>query len=366
MKSVALLLALLGAAPAAERWRLQYFFDEDDAALVLNDLQFPSPQRGLAVGYLERRGRVRPAALLSNDGGAHWSLIEPPDVALSLFFLNETLGWMVGRNGLYRTEEAGRSWKKVRAPKGLLRVYFLDATRGWAVGTGKSVYQTTDAGNSWVRLPAADQPKTTPEFTTYAWIAFADDRHGLISGWSRPPRRNQRQPLPDWMDPERAARRRERPTLSILLQTRDGGANWEPSVASLFGQITRIRLTPDGRGLGLIEFPDAFDWPSEVFRLDWRTGTSQRVFRRPDRAVTDLALFPGGPAFLAAIEPQGAKIRLPIPGKLKVLRSMDLAHWEEMEVDYRAVARRAVLAWSDPQHLWLATDTGMILQLLRD
>ena len=32
-----------------------------------------------------------------------------------------------------------------------------------------------------------------------------------------------------------------------------------------------------------------------------------------------------------------------------------------MDVDYRAVAQRAVLAAWDAQHVWVATDTGMIL-----
>jgi hypothetical protein len=34
-----------------------------------------------------------------------------------------------------------------------------------------------------------------------------------------------------------------------------------------------------------------------------------------------------------------------------------------MDVDYRAVARRARLAASDPGNVWVATDTGMILKL---
>ena len=34
-----------------------------------------------------------------------------------------------------------------------------------------------------------------------------------------------------------------------------------------------------------------------------------------------------------------------------------------MEVDYRAVAQRAILAGADDQNIWLATDNGMILKL---
>jgi hypothetical protein len=36
-----------------------------------------------------------------------------------------------------------------------------------------------------------------------------------------------------------------------------------------------------------------------------------------------------------------------------------------MPVDYRVVAQSLVLAGPDSEHLWAATDTGMILQLAR-
>ncbi len=37
--------------------------------------------------------------------------------------------------------------------------------------------------------------------------------------------------------------------------------------------------------------------------------------------------------------------------------------WDEMKVDYRAVARTVMLAGPDAEHVWAATDTGMILHL---
>jgi hypothetical protein len=36
-----------------------------------------------------------------------------------------------------------------------------------------------------------------------------------------------------------------------------------------------------------------------------------------------------------------------------------------MDVDYRAVAQRATFAAADAEHIWLATDAGMILALER-
>jgi hypothetical protein len=40
-----------------------------------------------------------------------------------------------------------------------------------------------------------------------------------------------------------------------------------------------------------------------------------------------------------------------------------LKRWRETEVDYRATARRVVLASAGPEQLWAATDSGMILRL---
>jgi hypothetical protein len=87
------------------------------------------------------------------------------------------------------------------------------------------------------------------------------------------------------------------------------------------------------------------------------------AFKQKDRRVTDAILFPDGHAFLAAAEPPGRLRSAPVPGKVKMLMSVDLVNWTEMPVDYRAVAQTVVLAGPDPSHVWAATDTGMILRL---
>jgi hypothetical protein len=164
------------------------------------------------------------------------------------------------------------------------------------------------------------------------------------------------------MEPERAVKRRQVPTLAIVLQTLDGGATWQSATAPLFGTVTSVRLSGND-GLSVFEFNESFEWPSEVYRIDTTTGKSTSVFHAKDRRVMDGALFPGPRAFLAAVEPPGRLSSLPIPGKVKVLTSNDFATWSEMDVDYKAVARSVILAGPDAEHQWLATDTGMILHL---
>jgi hypothetical protein len=155
--------------------------------------------------------------------------------------------------------------------------------------------------------------------------------------------------------------RRQVPTLTIMLSTIDGGKTWKGSATSLFGQVSRIRWAESPKLL-LLEFQDNFQWPSEVHAFVKGASTTSRVFAQKDRLVTDL-IKAGGVTYLAAIEPPGQLVHPSIPGKVHVLRSADLAKWEEMEVDYRAVGNRAVLAASGGD-LWVAVDSGMILKLV--
>jgi len=366
MSALRLLLPLLGlfvasAAPPG-RWRLQYFYDADNSRLAIADLNFPTPQLGMAVGYLLKGDKPHPAGVVTRDGGRSWAPLALPRPGASLFFLDQSLGWLRLERRRHLENHRVRPGLEAAGPPPRRHAGPFRGSEPGLGGGGAQVHLGVgDGGKQWRRLPVADESKTTRDFTTYACIAFANSTTGLIAGWSKRPRFRR---WPDWMLPE--SRPRELPSVSLLLDTHDGGAHWHVSEASLFGRVTQARLAPDGRGLNLIEFWDAFDWPAEVFRFDWHTGETARVFRQKDRAVTDLALPSQGPAYLAAIEPPGLLPRSPIPGKLKMLRSDDLTHWQEMEVDYRAVGRRAILAAPDAANLWVATDTGMILKLVQE
>lgn len=364
--SVCLLgIAALARGQEPPGWKLQYFYDQPDATLAISDLKFPSATHGMAVGAIVGKRGVKPMSAVTTDGGAHWSLVPLKEIGQSLFFLNDSLGWMITNKGMWQTEEFGKTWRKLKAPVGLEQVYFADPEHGWAVGNRKQVYETSNGGADWKPLEALAKLKSSQEHTIFAWIAFAGKDFGLIGGWSDPPRRDQPK-MPDWLDPETASGRREWPRLSILLDTRDGGKNWTPSTMSLFGEITRAALSPEGWGLGLIEFSAAFDWPSEVFKLDLKTGAPKRVYRETDRKVTDLAIAgSSGPSYLGAVEHFGKLQQLPIPRKVIILRSEDNEHWTEMPVDYRATARRVMLSAAGPDQVWAATDTGMILKLVR-
>jgi len=378
MKALVLVLALAPLLSAAEHWTVQYFFDESNQKLEIEDLAFPTAQRGIAVGWageITSDKKVKPTALLTNDGGAHWMMEPLKDEPRSIFFLNESLGWMVTESGIWQTTEAGLNWKKLcdqpkpnqklgpASPGGLiLRVWFLDEQHGFAVGYQKKVLETHDGGKTWMPVEEAAKPTGNPAFTAYARIAFDGD-HGMIIGAAVPPRRDLGR-FPSWMDPERASKSRAVPNVTLLLETHDGGMTWVSSSSSLFGLVTTLRLAGP-MGIDVFGFSESFQWPSEAYSMDFTTGKGASAFHAKDRRIYDAALFHGPAIVLAAIEPPGRLNTVPIPGKVKMISSVDFKEWTEMPVDYRAVATSVILAGPDRDHLWAATDTGMILHLVK-
>ena len=357
------MLAAWVAPLSAQRWQMQYFYDQNKSSFTIRDIWFASGARGVAVGVVEEGRHEQPMSVATSDGGAHWQLVPLKEPPLSLFFLNENAGWLATSKGLWRTAEAGKGWSKLpKLPSAIFRVYFTDELTGWAVGPQKTVLETHDGGRHWAPLAAAAEQPGKADYSAYNWIAFAGPQYGMITGWNLPPRRAPR--LPDWIDPEAALSRRETPHLSYSLVTRDGGKTWKSASASLFGDVSRVRFGPEGKGLGLIEYSDSFRVPSEVYQIDWHTGTSTTLFKDQKFAVTDIWLARDGTAYLAGIV-QAGQVRSVVPGRVRVLQSIDKEHlgWKELDVDYRAVALRVTFSGVDGGNMWLATDTGMVLKL---
>ncbi|MFN7937228.1 MAG: hypothetical protein U0R19_28140 [Bryobacteraceae bacterium] len=295
-------------------------------------------------------------ALLIHHNAEGWQRVRLPEQAKSVA-QDKRYFWIAGTSGIWRQPSAGGRWEKRWEGEGLERILFV-GEKGFSTGSGKTILQTSN-GEEWRRVPAADEPTTNTANTTYHWIHFVTERVGIISGASRPPRKGRTETYPAWLDPDRESRRKEWPGASITLETRDGGTSWRHSVTSIFGKITRVRYARDGKGLALVEFHDAFEWPSEVFSIDLKAGSSERVFRRKDRAVTDTWLFTGR-GYLAAIEPPeiASEVR---QGRVSVFQSEDLQEWKELPFP-KVEAGRVWLAGLPGGALWAATDTGLLFR----
>jgi hypothetical protein len=350
-------LSPLGAA----QWQVQYFYDKEKSRLVFTDLQFASATRGAAVGVILEGSHRNPVALVTADGGAHWDTVPLKEMPVSLFFLNDNFGWMVTEKGLWQTTEAGKNWRKLpKLPAPANRVYFADEKTGWAVCLKKTVLETHNGGETWTPVTAAGEQPGSKENSSFNWIAFATPQFGMIAGFNQPQRMFQQ--LPAWLDPEDALSHRDTPHLSYTLVTKDGGKTWKSSAASLFGNVTRVRFGAHGVGVGLIEYSESFRYPSEAYKIEWTTGKSTSIFHDKRFAISDTWMASDGTVYLAGIAVSG-QLRTVIPGRVQVLRSRDLAAWTEMEVDYRAVARQVTFSAPNDNNLWIATDNGMILKL---
>jgi hypothetical protein len=352
MRLLVFLCLLSCPAWAAGRWDMQFFHDVNNESLHLNAIGFCSSTRGVAAGVLQRERSLKPTVVVTSNGGKTWSMMETEEVGQSLFFLDETSGWMITKSGVWFTDECGRSWRRILKRQGLTAVHFLSRERGWAIGTKATFLETNDGGRTWAPVKAAESLTATPDRVIFDAIDFSNAKAGVVAGKLR----KAREPgIPLWLDLE-PERRRERPLLSYLMETRDSGTTWSANKISMFGRVSRVKFSKAGVGLALIEFDDYFEFSSELHQLG-----KGSVLRKKDLALTDLALLDS--LWVAAgFLPSGPIFRSPVPGKVRIVRSSNMTDWIEDEVDYRAVATRVMLAESNGQ-LWAATDTGMILKL---
>jgi len=361
--AVFFVLTLGFALPAQtnQRWKIQFSYRKLDSSLELRDLACPSAQRCIAAGEIfEKNGRQQGVVVLTSDGGKQWSQVEVKEHPLSLFFLNDSVGWMVTDHGIWSTVESGRTWTRLEGAKGAVRVHFLDALHGYAIGYPKVVWETTDGGKKWTKLAAAERPPTETKETVYDCIAFSGE-HGVIAG-NLLQQDTGRAPI--WLDPELGRYQREHQTKVAILETFDGGKKWEASTLPIVGTLAQLKFAMDGGAVILVQYTNYFSLPSSVYKTRLTKDGAQTIFEERDRAVTDVGLLPNGSAMLASVEPPGSSNQVPIPAKVKMFESSNLKIWREMDIDYRAVAQRAILAAVDAQHAWVATDTGMILSLV--
>jgi hypothetical protein len=352
----------LSSAFAAESWRVQYFYDKNESALEIRDLRCPSTDHCVAAGVMSfAKGDPRGVAILTDDGGVHWSQVQLKDQPQALTFLNAKTGWMAGDEGVWKTADGGQTWTRLIKLPGLAAICFLDEKRGFAAGFPKAAYETADGGRTWTKIAAASEAATAERATIYDTIVFSGPSHGFILGRGQ---NVEYAPTPAWLDPQRAKRHQPGPVTRIILETKNG-KTWtsfaKPGKSGLIQIAPQITVDDSNIALGLFDFPDFSENATEVRRLNLSTNSQRDSYVSPTRLVTSMALFSQG--FLSAVEVTGQLKDLPIPGKLILLTSADLETWTEMKVDYRAVARRAILHGPDAQHLWVATDTGMILKL---
>ncbi len=134
-------LTSTSASPSPIDWNIKF-----KAGASLNSLFFVNDSLGWAVG---ENGLI----LYTDDGGGNWHLQQSGVAAdlYSVFFLNQNYGWACGDNGtIIYTFNGGQTWLpgKVESRICLRDIWFISEKEGWAVGENL-ILHSSDGGLTW-------------------------------------------------------------------------------------------------------------------------------------------------------------------------------------------------------------------------
>ncbi len=138
----------------------------------------------------------------------------PPDFS-SVFFVDETFGWIAGSGGLIlSTGDGGKSWRV--QPSGTARdfsaIHFIDRNRGWACGSYGTILSTEDGGANW-------KPQRSTTSGSLSSIFFTDRERGWACGND-----------------------------GLILSTIDSGANWQAQRSTTTSNLAAIHFTDPTNG----------------------------------------------------------------------------------------------------------------------
>ncbi|MCL4796196.1 MAG: hypothetical protein KJZ84_16670 [Bryobacteraceae bacterium] len=345
-----LALAAAGAARASgeARWQPVLTLDEPGYDFRLAAACFPAPRTGFAAGFSRRHIDFGEDNLLfhTEDAGKTWVRKNAPGRPLDAFTLGESHVWLLGPNRLWFASDGGWQWRSLSGPKNATSIHFVDHLRGFACA-GRRVYQTSDAGNRWTVVPAAEAP-LFPRELNWNLIRFRDRAHGLIAGSADLPLALDAKG-PDGEPLTGRQRGRLRIPALALLRTSDGGASWAPGVAPAPGNLAS--LLDDGETLTAAFLGDKLTrYPGTVARAPaagrpWRT-----LLREESVAVHSLALHEGE---LHAAGTHGDRI--------VVMAEDRYGEWRLRPVHYAAQGSGARFFSGPRGEPWILIPGGMIL-----
>jgi len=138
----------------------------------LEEVVFPSASVGYIAGHY--------TILKTTNGGTSWTEQSCPvhEELISLDFVSETEGWIVGYNGtLLHTTNGGSTWTEEdpNTSAHLQGIFFLNQSTGWLFGNSSVIRKTTNGGSSW-------SSQSSPVSTYWIDGQFVDANNGYACG----------------------------------------------------------------------------------------------------------------------------------------------------------------------------------------
>lgn len=140
---------------------------------TFNDVEFLNLQKGFAL--------KANSIFMTNDGGETWQMTGSDIHANTLYFFNESIGYVYGDNeAVYKTTDGGYTWLMIMSGQiyhTILDLEFSSPDTGYLV-TGyqdsndviSTLKRTTDGGTTWTDLPAPGNPYSITVTGSHLWL----------------------------------------------------------------------------------------------------------------------------------------------------------------------------------------------------
>ena len=163
------------------QWEAVYcpFFDTLNYSLpFLTSVAFVNANNGIAVGYAPQ---IFPTIagngiiLKTNDGGYQWDTIfyfKDSTSFLKVTIINDNTVFVAGNNNFFdngyvlKSMDFGSNWDTTIFSKNISSIHFPNDTIGYIVGKDGLVFKTTDGGNNWLNL----SPDSISNYTSVFFI----------------------------------------------------------------------------------------------------------------------------------------------------------------------------------------------------
>ncbi len=269
----------------------------------------------------------------------------------SVYFTNETTGWIVGDEGtILYTDNSGKTWNQQSSNQtaALLSVYFTDESNGWIAGSHGTILKTGDGGTTWLRQEIGMLD------TSFFDVFFINDSTGWIVG-----------------------------RYGTIIKTEDKGANWtcqnsnteelllsiyfiNPDTGWIVGDRTLLKTTNGGENW-ISEDDWSYDTYKSVFFTNADTGwivggwNGAKILKTTDGGENWIVEHDGFSENLRSVYFVNDSIGWIAGEKGTIFRTMDGGNcWTQRE-SHTPNSTLWSIYFSDVEYGWIVGDNGTIL-----